>query len=244
MVATLRNTYKSLGWCLVQISTLLIATPTHLTITASGMFSPIGHTACVSPPVYRQPGAVDSSNERRTRRHARDFSHVTITYTGDISSSSRSTPREPNVEKELPRIPSTSTGLWDAEPATVSSEMMTSPVISTSSLPPLPVSQNLRRMPTTEAQKIAARYRRRYGSLEALRSEVSYPPKLKVSSFLVSVTLLVSPTHLVDNFSILRKLMTRVLRQVHARPPLTPVCLQDLGPNLQPAVESPVNART
>ena len=219
MVAVLSNTYKYLARVavpLVQISTLLIATPTHPTLTVLEMPGPTGHTTCVSPPVFRQPGAVGSSEEKRTRRHARDFSHTGITCAGDISSSSRSTPRGSDVEKELPRIPSTSTELWDTEPVTVSSEMMASPVTSIPSLPPLLVPQNLRRTPTTEAQKIAARYRRRYGSLEALRSEISCPPKLEVSSFPVPGTLLVSPTHLVDNFSISRKLITQVLRQVHA----------------------------
>jgi hypothetical protein len=156
--------------CLVQIST-----PTHLTLTALDMSDPTGHATRVPPPICRQPGPVGSSNERRTRRHARDFSHTGITCTGNVPSPSRSTPPGPDVEKELPATPSTSTGLWDTEPAT-----------STPSLPPLPVVQKLGRTQITEAQKIAARYRRHYGSLNALRSGVSCPPNLEVSSFLVS----------------------------------------------------------
>lgn len=162
------------------------------------------HTIRISPPARRQPGAVSSSSERKARRHARDFSHTSIVFTGDVSSSDRSAPRGPDIEKKLPRIPSTSTELWDTEPVTLSSEAMTSLVTypTPKNLPPLPISQNLRRTATTEAQKIAARYRRRYGSLEALRSEISCPPKQEVSSFPVSDTLLLSPTNLVDNFSI------------------------------------------
>lgn len=180
--------------CLVRISTILTATPTHLTFTPLDMSGTAGHTTRVSRPVCRQP--MGSSDEKRTRRYARDFSQINITYTGDISSSGRSTQRGPDVEKDLPRIPSTSTGLWDADPVTVSSEMMASPVTSPEpSLPPLPGSKNLRRTPTTEAQKIAARYRRRGGSSEVPQSEVSCPPKLEVSPFLVLVILVLSHTY-------------------------------------------------
>jgi len=155
----------------------------------------------------RQPRAVSSSNERRARRHARDFSHTSITiYTGDVSSSGRSTPWGPDTNKDLPRIPSTSTELWSTEPITVSSEVAASPATSPAlNHPPLPVSEGLKRTAPTEAQRIAARYRRRYGSLEALRSEVLCPPKLEVSPFLMSDTFIVSPTDAVDDFSTLRK---------------------------------------
>jgi len=184
---------------LAQTSVLLTTTPTHL------MPGFTGHTIRVSSSAGGQLRAVSSSNET-TCRYTRDFSPTSITYAGDVSSSGRSTPRGPDINKDLPRIPSTSTGLWDAKPVTVSSEIMASPVIpSTPSLPPLPVLRNLKRTAVTEAQKIAARYRRRYGSLEALRSEVYRPPKLEVSSCLVLDTPPVSPTDTVGSSSILRK---------------------------------------
>lgn len=94
MAATLRNTYKCLVWAavpLVQISTLLIATPTHLTLTVLDMSGTAGQTTCASPLVFRQPGAVGSSDEWRTRRHGTVLSRTNITYTGRIFSPNRST---------------------------------------------------------------------------------------------------------------------------------------------------------
>lgn len=163
-MATINGAYKCFAEsrCFVRIPTLLIATPTHVVLTASNMSGFVGHSTRTSPLSGRKPGVVGSSNERRTRRHARDFSITSITCAGDVSSSSSSILQAPDIEKDLPRIPS-----------------------STRSLPPVPVSQNLRRTPTTEAQIIAAQYRRRRGSLEALRSEVWCPPELEVSSFLI-----------------------------------------------------------
>lgn len=141
-----------------------------------------GHSTRASSLASPHPRAAGTTNES------------SITYVGDVSSSCRSTPRGPNIDKDLPRIPSTSTGLWNVKSVTASSEMMASPMTSpTPDLPPLPVPQNLKRTATTEAQKIAAQYRQRYGSLEALRSEVSCPPRLEVSSRLVSDTPFVSP---------------------------------------------------
>jgi len=150
------------------------------------MSSFTSHAARVSSS-GRQPRVADSSNEM-TCRHARYFSPTGITYVGDVSSSGRPTPRRPDINKDLPRIPSTPTGLWDTKLVTVSSEIMASSMTpSTPSLPPLPVPRTLKRTAVTEAQKIATRYRRRYGSSEALpsRSEVSCPLKLEVSSRLV-----------------------------------------------------------
>ena len=149
-----------------------------------------GHPTRVEPSTSHQPGAVSSSNKRGARRHARDFSRTSITREDRVSLSGRSTPRGPNVDKDLPRIPLMSTGLWDAKPLSVSSEVVASS--PTLSHPPLPVSQNLKHAATTEAQRIATRYRRRYGSLEALRSEVIYPPELEVSSCLILDIFLIS----------------------------------------------------
>lgn len=155
------------------------------------------HTTRVSSSVGRQHRAVVPSYER-TRHHAIGLSRTNATCTDDVSSSGRSIPREPDAEKDLPRIPSTSTELWGTEPATMSSEMAVSPAISpTPGLRSHAVPQNLRRTPTTEAQKIVARYHRRHDSLEALRSEVFCSQNLEVSS-LISDTLLVSLIDLVD----------------------------------------------
>ena len=151
------------------------------------MSSFTGYPTSASPSPGRKSRVVSSSNERGIRQHATDFSQTSIIHEGDISLSGRSTPRGPNIGKDLPRIPSTSTGLWGTEPQTISSEMMASPVTSPTPTRSLfPASQPLKRTVTTEAQKIAARYRRRYGSLKALRSEVVCPPRLEVSSYLIS----------------------------------------------------------
>jgi len=167
---------------LVQISTLLITTPNHLTLTVLAM------STRVPPPVCRQPGTIDSNKERRARRHAIDFSRTHITYTGDISSSGCSTPQGPDIEKELPGIPLTSGGFWDTEPATVSSDMMAPSVTSAPSLPPPPI------------------------SLEALQGEVSCLQTREVRFFLVSFPLFVFPTHFVNSSSISWKLIAQVLR--------------------------------
>ncbi|KAF9647696.1 hypothetical protein BDM02DRAFT_2529030 [Thelephora ganbajun] len=144
------------------------------------MSSLTNRTTLVSSSASRQPRVVNPSNERRTRRHTRDFSHTSTTYAGDVSLSGRSTPREPDIDKDLPRIPSTSTELWGTEPVTVLSETMASAVTSpTLGPPPLSASQNLKRIAATEAQQIAAQYLRRCGSLEALRSGVSCPSRLE-----------------------------------------------------------------
>lgn len=146
-----------------------------------------GRATRVSSSIGHQPGVVGSSNERGTHRHAKVLPRIGIIRKDDVPSSGRSTLSGPCIEKDLPRIPSTSTGLWDTEPATVSSEMMDSPATSSTPSPPsYLVSQNLRQIPTTEAQRIAAQYRRRYGSPGALRSEVSYPENLQVSCLLIS----------------------------------------------------------
>ena len=173
----------------------------------------------VSPPVCRQPRTVDSNKERRARRHAIDFSRTHITYAGDISSSGCSTPQGPDIEKELPGIPLTSTGFWDTEPATVPCDMMASSVTSAPSLSPLSV------------------------YLEALQDEVSCLQTLEVRLFLVSVPLFVFPTHFINSFSISRKLITQVLRQVHARPHLVLVYLRDPGPNPNHVAKFPMNVR-
>ena len=147
-----------------------------------------GRATRVSSSIGHQPRVVGSSNETRTRGRAKDLPHISVIRKGDVPSAGRSTPSGPDIEKDLPRIPSTSTGLWGTEPATISSEMTDSLLTpSTPSPPSYPVSQNLRRFPATEAQRIAAQYRRRYGSLEALKSEVFYPNNLQVSSFLISL---------------------------------------------------------
>jgi hypothetical protein len=172
----------------VQISTLPTTTPTYPTLTVVlDMPGAAGHATRVSS-IDHQPRVVGPSNERGTRGHANELPHIAIICKSDVPSAGRSTPSGPDIDKDLPRIPSTSTGLWGTEPATVSSEMMASLVAAPTPSPlSYPTSQNLRRIPTTEAQRIAAQYRRRYGSLEALKSEVFYPNDLRVSSFLISL---------------------------------------------------------
>ena len=136
---------------------------------------------------------MNSSNERTNRRHAKDHSFTSTTSIRDVSPSGCSTSLGPDIYKDLPRIPSTSTGLWDTDPMTVLSEVMAPPVTSpTPNHPPLPVSQNLRKIVTTVAQEIAAGHVR-HGPLEVLQNEVPCLPMLEVSIYLISCTLLVSP---------------------------------------------------
>ena len=189
MVATLEY-YKCLAWIAVPRPDIHppTTTPIHSTLTVVlDMPGVAGRATRVSPSIGHQPRAVGSSNETGARGHAKDLPHIGIVCKGDVPSASHSTPSAPDIDKDLPRIPSTSTGLWGTEPATISSEMIDSLLKSPTPSPQsYPVSQNLRRIPTTEAQRIAAQYRRRYGSLEALKSEISYPNNLRVSSFLIS----------------------------------------------------------
>jgi hypothetical protein len=153
----------------------------------SGFAGPSTH---ISPSAGRQPRAVDPSDERRIRRNARDSPRTSIPHVGDTSLPGRSTPRRPDIDKDLPRIPSTSSGPRHTKPMTMSSEVTTSAVTSpTLGLPTLPISPNLKRTAVTEAQKIASRYLRRHGSLEALRNEIVYPPMREVSFCLISDTL-------------------------------------------------------
>lgn len=140
----------------------------------------IGHRTRIPPPAIYQHRTVGSNNERTTRQYARGFSRTSSTNNDPLPGCS--TLRGPDVNKDLPRIPSTSAGPWDAESIMASSDTVASLEPSPAlSHPLLPASRNLTLMATTEAQKIAARYRRRRGSLEALRSEVIRLPQLEVS---------------------------------------------------------------
>ena len=128
-----------------------------------------GHSTRASLPAGHKPRSVGSSKERTTRRHARDFSLTSVTPVDHVSLSGRPTSLGPDINKDLPRIPS-----------------------PTPSHPLTPGSQNLRQITTTEAQDIAAQYLRRHGSSEVLRNEARCLPTLEVSSCLILVIFLIS----------------------------------------------------
>jgi len=94
--------------------------------------------------------------------------------------------------KDLPRIPSTSTGLWGDEAMRILTEATGSPTASPIvGCPPLPVPSHraYERVPITEAQQIAAQYRQRFRSaLNALQST-------KVSEQMVLNTDPLEPSH-------------------------------------------------
>lgn len=96
-----------------------------------------------------------------TRRYGGDFSHLPPV----LLESDR--PPLPVPEKDLPRIPSTSTGLWEREAVSVKTDMMgyltASPIVGCPP-PPAPSYRVYERAPVTEAQRIAAEYRRRHRS--------------------------------------------------------------------------------
>ena len=115
----------------------------------------------VSPPIGRRRKAGILNDELRARRHGGDFSHLAPI----IPESDRSPSLVPDYDKDLPRIPSTSTGLWGDEVVTVSTEMMGSPTASpTVGCPPslAPSRQVHERVLITEAQHIATQYQQRY----------------------------------------------------------------------------------
>jgi hypothetical protein len=96
-----------------------------------------------------------------TRRYGGDFSHLPpILLESDH-------PPPPVPEKDLPRIPSTSTGLWDRDVVSVKTDMMgyltASPIVGCPP-PPVPSYHVYERAPITEAQRIAAEYRQRHRS--------------------------------------------------------------------------------
>lgn len=103
-------------------------------------------------------------DELRARRYGGDFSHMGPVFT----ESNRPPSSIPDFdEDDLPRIPSTSTGLWGDDAVTISTEMMGSPTASpVVGCPPLsvPSHQECEREPLTEAQQIAAQYRQRHHS--------------------------------------------------------------------------------
>ena len=140
----------------------------HLTCrTMSG----VAHTSNrVSLRTRRRPGAGALSDEHRRRRQAGDFSHLAPI----LPENNRSPSPVPDHNKDLPHIPSTSTGLWGDEAVTILTEATSSPTASPIlGCPPLPVSSHCayERVPITEAQQIAAQYRQRFrNSLNAPQS--------------------------------------------------------------------------
>lgn len=116
-----------------------------------------------SPTQGHGRGAGIPNDDLDTRRYAGDFSHLTPILREDYN-------------KDLPRIPSTSTGLLGDEVLTIITEMMGSPAASPIvGCPPLPVPSYhaSEQAPITEAQQIAAQYRQRlYSSSDAPESTV------------------------------------------------------------------------
>ena len=99
-------------------------------------------------------------NELKSRRFAGDFTNLAQFYL----ESERYPSPIPNYDKDLPRIPSTSTELCGDEVVTVftnlSGDLTTSPVVGCSPFRG-PSHDEGGRVPMTEAQKIAAQYRQR-----------------------------------------------------------------------------------
>ena len=121
----------------------------------------------VSPLIGRRRRAgTPSDDEFRSRRHAGDFSHLVPT----LLESDRPLSPVPDYHKDLPRIPSTSTGLWGDEAVTVSTDLAgsltASPIVGSP-----PISHHAHeRVSITEAQQIAAQYLQRHrSSLDAFR---------------------------------------------------------------------------
>ena len=115
----------------------------------------------------------------RRRRYAGDFSHLSPIDLGIHFS--------PDYNKDLPRIPSTSTGLWDSEAVTVftslSGTLTTSPNAGCPP-PPVPSPDAYQQVPLTEAQQIAAQYRRRHrSSSDVLQNSAIFEQTVPGQSF-------------------------------------------------------------
>ena len=102
-----------------------------------------------------------SNEELRARRHAGDFSQLApILPEGGCLLSS-----VPDCNKDLPRIPSTSTELWGAEIAAILTEQMDSLMkFSFTDFADIPKHSRraYERVPSTKSQRIAAQYRQRH----------------------------------------------------------------------------------
>lgn len=122
------------------------------------------------------------TDELKSRRHAGDFSHLP-----PIDLKDDRCPL-PDYNKELPRIPSTSTGLLDDEADAVTLYTNISGTLTTSPIAgcrPLVLSYDVyERVHMTEAQRIAAEYRQRHcSSSDALwGAMISEPTVRDVSS--------------------------------------------------------------
>ena len=118
----------------------------------------------------RRRAGTPSDDELRSRRHAGDFSHLAPI----LPESDRPLLSVPDYHKDLPRIPSTSTGLWGDGAVTVSTDLAgsltASPVVGFLPLS-VPSHHVYERVSITEAQQIAAQYRQRHRStLDAFQS--------------------------------------------------------------------------
>jgi len=137
----------------------------------------------VSHRTGRRPRTGTLGDEHRSRRYGGDFSHLAPI----LPESDRSPSPAPDYNKDLPRIPSTSTGLWGREAVSILTEAIGSLTASPiPGCPPLPVPSHhtYERVPITESQQIAAQYRQRFrSSLNDLQSaKVSEQMTLDVST--------------------------------------------------------------
>lgn len=135
----------------------------------------------VSTPIGRGRKTTTLTEGLIARRYAGDFSHLPpIVVENDPSPL-------PDHHKDLPRIPSTSTGLCGSETVTVytslSGTLTTSPIGGRPKLP-VPSDNASERVQLTEAQKIAAQYRERHRSSSGVFQSItiSEPTILGVNS--------------------------------------------------------------
>lgn len=73
-------------------------------------------TTCTLPSASHQSKCAGSSVDKIAPTHTRDNPQTDITHADDIPPSRGSTPQEPNIDKDLPDIPSGSKELWGSEP--------------------------------------------------------------------------------------------------------------------------------
>ena len=120
------------------------------------------------------------NDELKARRRGGDYSHLGLVFPEST----------PDCNKDLPRIPSTSTGLWGDDAMTITTEMMGSPTASPIvGCPPLPVPshQVCEREPLIEAQQIAVQCRQRRRSVNGDPVDFSRIPSSTAMQLGVSV---------------------------------------------------------
>jgi hypothetical protein len=130
----------------------------------------------VSTPIERVPSAATPTNELMSRRYAGDFSSLAPVVPGNDRSPL------PDYDKDLPRIPSTSTGLEDSEVVSVFTSLSgTLTITPVAGCPALTDFSHDAYEPVqlTEAQRIAAQYRQLHrSSSDVLRSTAISEPTI------------------------------------------------------------------